>query len=389
MITIKIKNKSLLKEAGELKYSQIAFNKIYKIYRENIIKDNPDVSEIVEVPIKDFLFNTNKDILNGCILFIKLTLENGNVFDNVEEMKKNWDVTTKSFKQNFIDSVLNQTQLKIHFNMGTVTKAYGDSADGYVNAKANVIELWLIARKPTYVPGSNEITPMRNIVNWDYLKSTIKHELQHVTQIINSICITYSKELNEQLKQNNDSSHVEFDTIPRYHMKSIMYFAGSGKTKSKERGDPRKDYKKYLLNSEEYKPHLTNIIDEIITSIFKQKFITKNHLALAKIKELPVKERLKYINNRVKEQPYLFDKQMFVTMLNNARTFEDLVKQYIAPMIQTGKIINYLYTADSAKKMQVYLDNKKEFPKDLLIGINKRLRQISDKMVIKYYNDKN
>jgi len=389
MIKITIKNKSLLKEAGELKYSQTAFNKIYKIYRENVLQDIAHVSEPVTAPIEEFLFNSNKKLLNGCILFIKLSLDSGNSFANAAELKENWDPINKTFKKEYIDTVLKETQLKIDFNMGPYLEHYGASAGGYATVKNNRVELWLLAANPLPPPGYTKMLPMRTYVDWETKKSIIKHELEHVTQIINSACIEFSKELEAELKQLNNPADIDFMGITRVNLRtSNIFFAGSGKTKTKKRGVLTKDYYAYLLNNEEYKPYLTNIIDDLLNAFFKEKLFTKNNLALAKIKELPVKERLKYIKNRVKENPQLFDKEMFVQMLANARSFEDLAKVFLQPIIQNKDPIIYSFNIKYGDIIKFYIRNKKEFPNDLYIGMVKRLRQIADKMVIKYYNDK-
>jgi len=388
MIKITIKNKSLLKEAGELKYSQTAFNKIYKIYRENILQDIAHVSEPVTAPIREFLFNPNNKILNGCILFIKLSLDSGNSFANAAELKENWDPVNKTFKKEYIDAVLDETQFKIDFNMGPQLEFYGDSAGGYAATKNNRVELWLLARKPLPPPGYKEMLPMRKYVDWEDTKSLIRHELEHVTQLVNSACIDYYKELNIELKEYSNPADIDFLGIARVNLKTTQYFAGSGKTKSKKRGDLRTDHEAYLLNNEEYKPYLTNIIDDLLNAFFKEKAFTKNKLALAKIKELPIKERLKYIKNRVKENPELFDKEMFIQMLGNAKSFEDLVKFYLQPIIQNKEPVIYLPNLQWGNVIKLYIKHKKEFPNDLYTGMVKRLRQIADKMVIKYYNDK-
>jgi len=388
MIKIKIKNKNLLKEAGELKYSQTAFNKIYKIYRENILQDIAHVSEPVAAPIKEFLFSSDRKLLNGCILFIKLSLDSGNIYMNAQELKENWDPINKTFKKEYIDSVLNETQIKIDFNMAPYLEHYGDSAGGYATSKNNRIELWLLALKPPPPPGATEVLPMRSYVNWNQTKSLIKHELEHVTQLINSTCIDFSKELEIELKQYSNPADIDFMGITRVNLKTSKFFAGSGKTKSKKRADLRKDYEAYLLNNEEYKPYLTNIIDDLLNALFKEKVLTKQHLALAKIKELPIKEKLKYIKNRVKENPQIFDKEMFVQMLGNARSFEDLIKFYLQPIIQNKHPVIYLPNLRYGGIIVTFLKHKKEFRNDLYTGMVKRLKKIADKMVIKYYNDK-
>ncbi len=386
MIKIKIKNKNLLKESSEIKYSETAFNKIYKIYRENVLNNNPYVIQPVTAPIREFLFNNKKNILEGCVLFIKLTLDHYRTYENVEELKQNWDPNTNSFNKEYIDSVLNETQLKIEFNTAPLLPHYGDQASGYVEGKDNKIELWLLAMNPPPPPGAVEVPQMRTYVNWDHLKSTIKHELQHVAQIVNSICINYSQELAKEIKMYKNPKDMDFIAIPRLSLNSTKYFAGSGKTISRKSYDVRKDgFEKYLQNTEEYKPHLTNILDDIVKTLFKEKFITKKHLTLARIKEAPIKERLKYIKDRVKEQPDLFNKDMFMYMISNARTFDGLAKHFLQPIIQEKKPILYLNMPRSNQKIEIFLKNKNEFRNDLYVGLVKRLRDQANKIDLKNY----
>jgi hypothetical protein len=70
------------------------------------------------------------------------------------------------------------------------------------------------------------------------------------------------------------------------------------------------------------------------------------------------------------------------------RSFEDLIKFYLQPIIQNKHPVIYLPNLRYGGIIVTFLKHKKEFRNDLYTGMVKRLKKIADKMVIKYYNDK-
>lgn len=154
---------------------------------EEAAVDSLKKEKIYQIPIGPSLNLASPDIANGVVFFDAL-----NIKDNNSLLKKasvNFDYQTRKFKPEFLEQYKNTVQktnmsLLVVFDKLSKNKSAGGAFYNDVSISA-----W------TPSTAKMQIDPIAR--HGEQIKSTIRHELQHGVQNINSICLAYARNLKD------------------------------------------------------------------------------------------------------------------------------------------------------------------------------------------------
>lgn len=154
---------------------------------EEAAVDSLKKEKIYQIPIGPSLNLASPDIANGVIFFDAL-----NIKDNNSLLKKasvNFDYQTRKFKPEFLEQYKNTVQktnmsLLVVFDKLSKNKSSGGSFFTAVS-----FDIWETST------AKMQIDPIAR--PGEEIKSTIRHELQHGVQNINSICLAYARKLKD------------------------------------------------------------------------------------------------------------------------------------------------------------------------------------------------
>jgi hypothetical protein len=209
---------------GELKYSIKALEEMEKMYDKSlsIIGDRDDVvtNGTTDIQFKDVIFTDSKLILNGLVFHV-LKMNGGLEREDISIFTDMWDKKTKRFSESAINKVLNN-----HFSLLFIVRSSlyatpdtigfaGITSDGNIYVDISTKKL---------------VEPVELHLNF-----LLRHELQHVTQIINNICLYYGKQLSKLKDINDIRSIPEFDYILYCNQKTAYQLTGVGRDKLDDR----------------------------------------------------------------------------------------------------------------------------------------------------------
>jgi hypothetical protein len=241
------KNKKSLNEKL-LAISKKAHEEILSFVKDSIDNNVSKARTIINVPLKDIIYSNNVNFNLGVPFLYYGNIKNGNIPN--EEIIQNWDVNNRKFNQEFIDNILKQNcELVVRIDSTTATKAYASmgAATG-VNKQTVFIMSFFVS----------------NIKNLDSVSNFIKHELRHLTQKLNNLCIRYA----EKLKNSYDPKKVNLLKLNLKKTKQIKF--GLGKQKTGIKKTNKANFKRGIASDLEYETYLADLVERYYNKVKNQ-----------------------------------------------------------------------------------------------------------------------
>jgi hypothetical protein len=251
---------------AELKYSETLFDFIFKI-AVNALKTDSEGTKKLDVPGKEIFYLDKPKIKNGAALYFIIHGNTGMPWqEGIEFFKNKWDPKSGAPEQileNFLKQPL-EMKLFIEKDFESLGAMGADEKNG----------IYLI------------LNPWEHSTI-DLLKSTVRHELQHLTQRLNSYALKYGEEL---FKANGDTSQIQ-----KLNLRFKKDF-GTGKQKTGLRQISKKQAreqgisddertKRYLGDDFEYETWMSDMLDDLVRWLFKKEFLKPMNLKIAAFKE--------------------------------------------------------------------------------------------------------
>jgi len=235
-------------ENKELKFSQTAFNQMINL------KSNSSVF----IPFNEVIYDKTKIISGLIILDIFNKLFSKHKMINF----KSWN-DSNFFDYNFYEKIVipNADELKLIINnsfKGIVNYDLSNIMSEGMQIKFKVVSTFEF--KAEFSEFEMAINFNKNYLNDSKKGQILKHELRHITQYINTTLINIA---NNWIKESKNYDDLGFLLKRTLFVKSDKYWFGSGKTKKIDDSDLT-GFQKYLVNNEEYKVWLSDIIDYAI-----------------------------------------------------------------------------------------------------------------------------
>lgn len=259
MIKVKISAKEQINE--ELSYSTKLNDEIYSFADGYIKGKHKENFKMFQVPILDLL-KPNDNILNGAIAFNALNLKK----QSLKGLEKFWLPNEKRFSFD-AKSKLSKVKMPVYVSLDKLDKA---------SARISLFDL-----DNDDIQVAIEIDPKKHVNKDRLLRVDIKHELQHLTQVVNDLMVNYYNAL-KKTKNINDLSRINFSIDVKY---------GLGKKSSLSR-----TFDSYLERDIEYKPWLSMMVERYVNWLMNKKIITQDTIRQKKdsINDLAIK-LLKYL----------------------------------------------------------------------------------------------
>lgn len=347
---------NLLKEA-ELQYSQTAYNEIYKFILDNA--KEKFVIKKFSIPGKEVYYMNNPKIKNGALLFNFLNIQNVDIKD-LSVFAEAWDNNAKKFNVPLID---NPQPIMI--------KAYVDNRETYQSlGSAGVLEGVMYVR-----------VNFSRHTSIQELQNTIRHELQHVTQMINGAALAYGEQL---IKVNGD-----FSKITKIELENEEKEFGTGKQKtglrqvSKEKAkelgiDEEERLKRYLGDDFEYETWMSDLLSDLLFWSIKTKLIEDQDLLLASFKEKNL--NLQDIRDYAKQ--YGFEPKKFLSLIKTKQNFNQLSISIVKKILQDKETLNNFAVASNMKTYIKSVETllklrSKEFAGDLVKNFELKLKNLA------------
>lgn len=238
MIKVKIVTKKQINEA-ELAYSIKLNNQIYSFVDDYIKGKHKQNFKMFQVPLLDLL-NQKDNILNGAVAFSILNLKK----QNLNKLEKFWLADKAKFSFDPKDK-LKSVKIPIFVSLDKLDKA---------SARINLFDL---DDNDTQI--AIEIDPDKHLNKDRLLKVNLKHESQHVTQVVNDLMIKYYNAL-RRAKNISDIEKINFSIDVKYGLGRKADLSGKDSS--------------YLERNIEYKPWVSMIVDRYINWLFEQKLIS-------------------------------------------------------------------------------------------------------------------
>lgn len=366
MLKIKFKTKKLLREA-ELKYSTTAFNQMFDIVMKHFENYRDVAAYSMDIPADEVLYTKNKNILSGFIALVELDI----LKKDLSHLVENWDTKTARFSDEIIKKYLDNYYYPFSFIITNKTDSQGSVSIASTIKKA-VMTL-----------------NVERIETQDEIKTTLKHELQHLTQIVNGHCLKYY----DSLKNNkNDISKVE--SVP-YKLGEKKFGTGKQKTGLKQDASLEDAYanastpeeqvqilKRYFGDDDEYETWLSEIVEKYFIWLKKNDIITAAQIEAANMKE-KVKDKPQEKYKIVKDLSKRYD-------LSDTDSLRRLNSAFSLYQIATQNINNLLTKSETNENFTNTLPNghmyshaiivlnhlrKKEFVKDLINNLVLKMKK--------------
>jgi len=262
---------------AELKYSESLFKAFYQTtlnhYKKGVRQAGSKVVKLSGDEIFEILYSDNKKIINGyAILFLVHFEGSGRQIgtDDFAFIKNNWH-PQNGIKESLLGKLL-ERGISLKFFV------VADGGLGSAGASKKRISMYIN-------PWAHE-DKTDGRLNKELLQSTIRHELQHLTQVINGLSLKYGEQL---FASNGDASKMK-----KLDLNFEKEFGvGKQKTglrqisskKAREQGISEKErIKRYLGDDFEYETWMSDILDDLIRWLFKNEYIKKRDLSFAAYK---------------------------------------------------------------------------------------------------------
>lgn len=363
-IRIKIFESKSINES-ELKYSQKSLDLVLSTFKDlvpNIANAQewgfgPIPAKRINLPIKDFLYSENPKIMSGAVALITKNIYK----KNIGSLKKEWNVQKKQFNHKFIKAMIEKSFVPIYLHIND-----DDQSGGSLVCGENKIRLFLS-------------------INGNSIEQISRHELQHMTQVLNSLALTYYTDL--------DANSEDITKISFHDYKEENTFGLGNKQERTYTKQPENDlkkgasktqktawYKQYFSDDEEYETLLSDILTDItqIISIENYKIIG----GLNALEKAEVKEQFRKQPNKKYIIASKFAKQQQVSLsdflreINDSKSYSDLATQFIKTLYTSKEVFKLLPKAGQLLFKNIKGIRTKEFAKDLLNNLVLKLKKI-------------
>ena len=255
---------------AELKYSEAAWKMIWGDVME-AYRDKKNLNRWVEIPAQEVFYLNNKKIKNGAVI-LWLAHFGGQPLAGMKFVQKGWDPET-GMREQALQQFLKEP-LKIFLKVDKEWRSLGSMGIRTLTDGNPAIVMIL--------------NPWKHL-SVDQLKSTIRHELQHVTQTLNGYALHYGESL---FNAGGNASKIE-----KLDLRKFEKEFGTGKQKTGLRqisrdqareqgiGDAER-IKRYLGDDFEYETWMSDMLDDLVRWIYNNEFIKKLDLQIAAFKEL-------------------------------------------------------------------------------------------------------
>jgi len=256
-----------IKEA-ELKHSESAEEQIWDAVDVAYKNDRNDELDI-EIPTEEIFYFDNKKIKNGAAILYLVHFGEMDL-EKMPFVQKNWNSGT-GIKDELLQNILTEP-LNIVLSIDKSDPALG--AIGFRRIKDE--------------PTLNLIINPWNSDSPDQLRSTIRHELQHVTQRLNGYALEYGELL---FNANGDTSKLEkiaFGGIEKEFGigKQKTGLRQISKQRAREQGISDDElFRRYLGDDFEYETLMSDMLDDLVRWLYKNEFIRKPNLKVAAFKD--------------------------------------------------------------------------------------------------------
>jgi hypothetical protein len=247
MIKILIKNKKSLNEKL-LVFSKQAHEEILSFVTESINNNISKARTIINIPLKEIIYSNNVNFNLGLPFLYYGNIKNG-IIPNTEIIN-NWNYNNKNFNEDFITNILKDNcELVVRIDSTTATKAYASMGAATGANKQTVFVMSFF---------------VSNIKNLDSVSNFIKHELRHLTQKLNNLCIRYA----EKLKNSYDPKKVNLLKLNLKKTKQIKF--GLGKQKTGIKKTNKANIKRDIASDLEYETYLADLVERYYAKIKDQ-----------------------------------------------------------------------------------------------------------------------
>jgi|TARA_R110000823_G_scaffold170720_1_gene303297 hypothetical protein len=355
---------------AELRYSESAFEKISETVNAAVESDKDSLRKI-KIPAQEVFYLDNKKIKNGAVI-LWLAHFGGQPLDAMNFVHKEWNSET-----GMRDRILKQfiiKPLEILLNIDKNYTSLGGVGTGTLKGQ-RIITL--------------SINPWKHS-SPDQIKSTIRHELQHVTQVLNGFALEYGESL---FDANGDASKLKKISFSPFEKE---FGTGSQKTglrqlspqQAKERGISDKERtKRYLGDDFEYETWMSDLLDDFVRWLKNNEFINKSNFEMADFKEKNPNILLEQTSN-IKSRKNVINlaKQFgmkpidFVKMWKKTPSFNQLAVKFSKAILTNDQILSK-FAEDSnmnsyVKAVKTLLKlRSKEFAGDFTKNLELRLRK--------------
>lgn len=367
MLKIKFKTKKVLREA-EIKYSNTAFNQMFDFIMKHFENYRDVVSYDMDIPLDEVLYTKNKNILSGFVAFIELDLLKKGTLQNLVQY---WDAKSGEFSDEIIKKYL----------------------DNYYYPFSFIITNKIDSQGSVSIAGTQRRAVLRinveRIESQDEIKTTLQHELQHLTQLINGHCLKYS-----DLLKKNRADITKVQSTP-YQLGDKKFGVGKQKTGLKQDSSMEQDYSKatpeqqieilknYFGDDFEYETWQSELAAKYLNWLRQSQIITNSQLRTGltkdKIKNNP-QEKYKIVKDIAKQ--YNMPDSEALQRLNAAPSLHKLATEKINDLISNNEKTQEEFTATLPSghmysQAIVILNHlrKKEFAKDLINNLVLRMQK--------------
>jgi len=360
--------------------------------------------KIYEIPIGQSLNLSSPDIANGFVFFNILNVRNNPAI--LKNFAKNFDYQTRKFKPEFLDQYKNAAQesnmtLKVIFDKLSDNKTKGGAFFVVVS-----ISQW------KSFTAKMQIDPIARPN--EKIKITIRHELQHGAQNVNSICLAYARKL-------KDPKITDISTIQEIGNKDSAkgsYGVGSTvtglrqgdaaqKSVAKYSADPQGDkvmqellkslgndpeWAAYLGDDFEYTTWKSDILDKIINnfvkkyaSIINPKINAINTKELGNLFSNPQAYRTYNPQQRNLAQSYIASperrqlKENLHILSREPTSISDLASLIMKDFLETPSLLTNETSTDYFVKTMMSL-KPKEFVRNMTIDLTQRLKNYANEI---------
>ena len=361
MIKVKISSKEQINE--EIKYSADLQNQITD-YIDNFRskKDNKNI-RLFKLKLKDILY-INKTISKGLPFYSAFNIKN----TSLKQISNAYDKSSNTFNNDYINELINQ-YVTIRVRMVDVPQ------DAYPKEK-------IFAILGSYEKNDEQHFYIKifykNINTQKDAAETVIHELQHITQHINNLCLHYSSDLknfNDPLKVQPILTPMKTDTLFGKASSSIKY-------SEQELANISSNAKKYLVFSpKEYKVWMTELINSYTSWLIDNDHLNKKTLINAKNKEKfnnsSLKDRLQYI--KTAEKKYNISKANFLNSINKKPSYLSIATELVKTLFSDEKIKkDFCNSLLKSRTMENFINinkSKSRFVNEFINGLTKKLKE--------------
>lgn len=247
MIKVIIKSKQFLSEKL-LTFSKTAHEEILSIVENAIENKISNSRTIVNAPLNEIIYSNNINFNLGLPYLYYGNIKNG-IIPNIDILQ-NWDSNKKQFNEEFIKNILQQNcEIIVRIDSTSPTKAYASMGAATGANKQTVFVMSFF---------------VSNIKNIDSVNNFIKHELRHLTQKLNNLCIRYA----EKLKNSYNPKKVNLLKLNIKKTKEIKF--GLGKQKTGIKKTNKSDIKRDIASDLEYETYLADLVERYYAKVKDQ-----------------------------------------------------------------------------------------------------------------------